>query len=61
VRLVFTRTAWEQYLSHTDRRLVKRISDLIADVMRNGYEGVGKPEPLRPGGTVGLLVQTHRS
>jgi toxin YoeB len=27
--------------------LVKRTNDLIADVMRNGYEGIGKPEPLR--------------
>ncbi|GLZ56812.1 Txe/YoeB family addiction module toxin [Micromonospora sp. NBRC 107095] len=47
MRLVFTATAWNQYLSHTDRKLVKRINDLIADVMRNEYEGIGKPEPLR--------------
>jgi toxin YoeB len=47
VRLVFSTTAWSQYLSHTDRKLIKRINDLIADVMRNGYEGIGKPEPLR--------------
>jgi len=47
VRLVFTATAWAQYLSHTDRKLIKRINDLIADVMRNGYEGIGKSEPLR--------------
>ncbi|MEU6075911.1 Txe/YoeB family addiction module toxin [Micromonospora sp. NPDC047074] len=47
MRLVFTPTAWNQYLSHTDRKLVKRINDLIADVLRNGYEGIGKPEPLR--------------
>ena len=47
MRLVFTATAWSQYLSHTDRKLVKRINDLIADVMRNGYDGIGKPEPFR--------------
>ena len=47
MRLVFTSTAWEQYLGHTDRKLVKRINDLIADVVCNGYEGIGKPEPLR--------------
>ncbi|MDG4766673.1 Txe/YoeB family addiction module toxin [Solwaraspora sp. WMMD406] len=47
MRLVFAATAWAQYLSHTDRKLIKRINDLIADVMRNGYEGIGKPEPLR--------------
>jgi toxin YoeB len=47
VRLIFSSTAWAQYLSHTDRKLIRRINDLIADVMRNGYEGIGKPEPLR--------------
>ena len=47
MRLVFTTTAWNQYLSHTDRKLVKRTNDLVTDVMRNGYEGFGKPEPLR--------------
>jgi toxin YoeB len=46
VRLIFTRTALEQYLSHTDRKLIKRINELIADVMRNGYS-IGKPKPLR--------------
>lgn len=45
--LIFSTTAWSQYLSHTDRKLIKRINDLITDVMRNGYEGIGKPEPLR--------------
>jgi toxin YoeB len=45
--LIFTRTAWVQYLGHTDRKLIKRINDLIGDVMRNGYEGIGRPEPLR--------------
>lgn len=47
MRLIFSATAWSQYLSHTDRKLIKRINDLIADVMRNGYAGIGKPEPLR--------------
>jgi Txe/YoeB family toxin of Txe-Axe toxin-antitoxin module len=60
VRLVFTATAWEQYLSHTDGKLVKRINDLIADVMRNGYEGIGKPEPLARR-VVRLMVQAYRS
>jgi len=46
-RLIFTRTAWSQYLSHTDRRLVRRINELIADIIRNGHQGIGKPEPLR--------------
>lgn len=63
MRLIFSETAWLQYLSHTDRKLVKRINDLIADVMRNGYRGIGKPEPLR-GELSGLwsrrIDQEHR-
>jgi toxin YoeB len=63
VRLIFSETAWSQYLSHTDRKLIKRINDLIADIMRNGYRGIGKPEPLR-GELSGLwsrrIDQEHR-
>ncbi|WP_045746786.1 Txe/YoeB family addiction module toxin [Actinoplanes rectilineatus] len=32
---------------HFPWKLIKRINDLIADVMRDGYEGIGKPESLR--------------
>ena len=63
MRLIFSETAWSQYLSHTDRKLIKRINDLIADVMHNGYRGIGKPEPLR-GELTGLwsrrIDQEHR-
>ena len=63
MRLIFSETAWSQYLSHTDRKLVKRINDLIEDIMRNGYRGIGKPEPLR-GELSGLwsrrIDQEHR-
>ena len=45
--LSFTPEGWQDYTSHTDRRLVKRINQLIDDIMRNGYDGIGKPEPLR--------------
>jgi YoeB-like toxin of bacterial type II toxin-antitoxin system len=30
-----------------DRRVLKRINQLIQDVIRNGNEGIGKPEPLK--------------
>ncbi len=29
--------------------MVKRINNLIEDISRNGYEGIGKPEPLKYG------------
>jgi toxin YoeB len=30
-----------------DRKLLKRINQLIQDVLRAPFEGIGKPEPLR--------------
>lgn len=30
-----------------DKKTLKRINLLIQDIQRNGYEGIGKPEPLR--------------
>lgn len=42
-------TGWEDYLywQQTDKKTLKRINLLIRDVMRNPYEGIGKPEPLK--------------
>jgi toxin YoeB len=31
----------------TDRKLVRRINELIKDTIRNPHDGIGKPEPLR--------------
>lgn len=35
------------YWQMQDRRTLKRINDLLKNVQRNAYEGIGKPEPLR--------------
>ena len=45
----FTSFAWEQYIStqEKDKRLLKKINDLIKDIQRNRNEGFGKPEPLK--------------
>jgi len=49
VNLVFSPQAWEDYQhwAQTDRKLVRRINELIKDTVRNPYAGIGKPEPLR--------------
>jgi toxin YoeB len=49
MKLIFSEQAWEDYLfwQETDRRLLKRIHQLIRDIERSPFEGVGKPEPLR--------------
>jgi toxin YoeB len=51
VRVVFSARAWDDYLwwQQQDRKLLKRINQLIEDVLRNGNEGIGKPEPLKHG------------
>ena len=40
--------AWNQYLEWQgrDRRTLKRINTLITRIERNGYDSIGKPEPL---------------
>lgn len=46
--LLFTPTAWEdyQYWQGQDRKTLKRINLLINAVIRDPFEGIGKPEPL---------------
>jgi toxin YoeB len=49
MKILFSSQAWDDYLywQQTDRRVLKRINDLIRDIMRSPFAGVGKPEPLR--------------
>ena len=48
-RLIFAEKAWEEYVfwQENDRRTLKRINLLLKDIIRNGNEGIGKPEPLK--------------
>ena len=41
--------AWGDYLhwQTQDRKTLRRINALLEDIDRNGYDGIGKPEPLR--------------
>lgn len=41
--------AWEEYLywQARDKKMLKRINQLIKDIKRNPFEGIGKPEPLK--------------
>lgn len=41
--------AWEDYLywQRQDKKTLRRINQLLQDVERNGYNGIGKPEPLK--------------
>lgn len=41
--------AWEDYLywQKQDKKTLRRINQLLQDIDRNGYSGIGKPEPLK--------------
>lgn len=40
--------AWEDYLSlQSNKKLLKRVNEILKDIDRNGYKGIGKPEPLK--------------
>lgn len=47
--LLWTDDAWEDYVywqSH-DRKNLKRVNQIVRDIQRSPYEGIGKPEPLK--------------
>ncbi len=48
-KFLFTEDAWADYLywQSQDKKTLKRINQLLQDIERNGYGGIGKPEPLR--------------
>lgn len=50
MNIVFTPTAWDQYTEwqKEEKKMVKRINELIKDIDRNGLlKGIGRPEPLK--------------
>ena len=48
-KIVFAEQAWQDYLywQSQDKKTLKRINQLLTDISRNGYTGMGKPEPLK--------------
>jgi len=49
MRITFTESAWQDYLwlQENNRPLLKRVNQLIRDITRSPFEGIGKPEPLK--------------
>lgn len=49
MKLIFADTAWEDYLywQATDKKQLKRTNNLIKDIQRTPFEGIGKPESLK--------------
>jgi len=49
MQIVFSKHAWEeyQYWQSEDIRILNKINNIIKDIQRNPYKGIGKPEPLK--------------
>lgn len=51
MKITFSSDAWDSYLywQATDKAILKRINQLIKEIQRQPFEGIGKPEPLQHG------------
>ncbi len=49
MRITFSSHAWEDYTTwlKEDRKMLVKINQLIKDIQRTPYEGIGKPEALK--------------
>ena len=49
MKILWQESAWEEYLywQLQDKKRLKRINKLLMDINRNGYQCIGKPEPLK--------------
>ena len=47
--LTFTENAWEDYIywQKVDKKMVRKINELINSIQRTPFDGIGKPEPLK--------------
>ena len=46
---LFSEISWKQYLywQSENKKILKKINELLRDIERNGNQGIGKPEPLK--------------
>jgi toxin YoeB len=49
MKLLWTDQAWDDYLywQQTNPKILESINDLIRDIRRDPFKGLGKPEPLK--------------
>ena len=49
MKYLFVEESWEDYLywQKTDKKILKRINELLKDISRNPFTSLGKPEPLK--------------
>ncbi len=49
MKVQFSENGWEQFMFwlEQDKKTLKKINKLLADISRNGYSGIGHPEALK--------------
>jgi toxin YoeB len=49
MKINFAEKAWEDYLywQQYDKKILKRINELVKAIKREPWQGIGKPEPLK--------------
>jgi len=65
VKLLWTEDGWSDYLhwQSNDSKMLARVNELIREVRKNPFSGLGKPEPLKEnmrGWWSRRITQEHR-
>jgi len=49
MKIIFSKNSWEDYVSwqKEEKKILRKINELIKDIQRTPFEGKGKPEPLK--------------
>jgi len=49
MRYIFVDESWEDYLywQKTDKKILAKINELLKEIARTPFSGLGKPEPLK--------------
>ena len=49
INIALTNKAWKEYCDwqKEEKKTLKRINTILADIQRDNFEGIGKPEPLK--------------
>jgi toxin YoeB len=49
MKIIFSKNSWDDYISwqREDRKILKRVNQLIKDIQRTPFQGIGNPEPLK--------------
>jgi len=49
MNLIFSENGWSDYIfwQNTNKKMLKKINNLIKEIKRDPFNGLGKPEPLK--------------